>query len=297
MVQSTRVTGALRELTEQPPEYWPVPLPEYDRPPVVETVMAVQFARLRRLSSVEILDFWRDQLKVEYPIAVERPAYQVPIETFGRADGQLQVQMELTPAPERIRYWFQSESNEILVQLQNDWLALNWRKVSSTSGYRRYSFGAKRFAALYDALDKFCRDRDVGRLAPQQVEISYINLIVSELDGWQQHSELGRILKPVRPDPALEHLPEAQAVAWSAQFPVGSASSPLGRLHADAQPTVQDDRPSFSLQLTYRGRPEGDDLAGVTTALDRGHHWIVGGFDALTTAEMHTLWGRKDRHG
>jgi uncharacterized protein (TIGR04255 family) len=275
--------------------YWPVPLPDYDRPPVVETVMAVHFARLRQLSSIELLDFWRSRLRHDYPVASERPAYQVPIEVLEPPNEHLQIQMELSPAPDRIRYWFQSESNENLVQLQNDWLAFNWRKVSAETGYRHYSYGAEQFERLYTELDLYCSDLKLGRLAPQQIEISYINHIDATEGGWSDHADLGRIVKLIRDEPPSGHLPRPQVMSLSAQYLATAGGEAVGRLYVEAQPRFVDSSPAFMVRLTYRGAPEGSHLPGVLTALDRGHHWIVGGFDELTTTEMHDLWGRKER--
>lgn len=276
--------------------YWPIPLADYERPPVVETVMAVHFARLRRLTSVELLEFWRSHLRTAYPLASERAAYQVPVELFEAPGEPLQIQMELSPSPDRMRYWFQSESNENLVQLQNDWLAFNWRKSSPETGYRHYSYGVERFAELYSQLEHFCQQAGLGQISPQQIEISYINHLSAADGGWQDHADLGRILKLIDADTPDGPLPRAQVMSFAAQYlATASDGVPLGRLYLEVQPRFVDGSPAFMLRLTYRGAPEGLELPGVLAALDRGHHWIVGGFDELTTSDMHTLWGRKDR--
>lgn len=283
-------------MTEQPAGLWPLPLPDYNRPPVVETVMAVQFGRLRSLTSVELLEFWRTHLREDYPVASEREAYQVPVETFDVPSGELQVHMELSPSPQRLRYWFLSESNEYLAQLQNDWLAFNWRKISSEAGYRHYSYGEERLRDLYLKLGDFCRGSNLGDLRPQQVEISYVNHISATDGGWSQHSDLGLILRAVSPPHDAGNLPLPELASYTAQYVVSAENgSPLGRLHVEAQPRLTEGGPAFMLRLTYRGSPESPHIEGVFAALDRGHHWIVGGFDEITTQTMHDLWGRKDR--
>ena len=67
------------EVTTDPP---PVESPwerlaDYDRPPVVETVMAVQFRPLRALDSVQIMGFWNEMLRGDYPEAEQQPGLQV----------------------------------------------------------------------------------------------------------------------------------------------------------------------------------------------------------------------------
>jgi uncharacterized protein (TIGR04255 family) len=283
-------------MTDDHTGYWPVPLPDYARPPVVETVMAVHFARLHRLTSVEMLDFWRAHLRDEFPVASERSAYQAQIETFESPSGQVNVQMEFGPTPQRLRYWFLNESNEHLVQLQNDWLAFNWRKTSPDTGYRHYEYGDRRLRELYTTLGEYCASDGLGVVRPLQVEISYVNHIPANEGGWSNHSDLGLILNSIAKPRAEGRLPKAELASYTSQYVVvGDDEAPLGRLHVEAQPRFVDAEPAFMLRLTYRGAPEAPDLDGVFAALERGHHWIVGGFDELTTGTMHELWGRKDR--
>ena len=46
------------------------------------------------------------------------------------------------------------------------------------------------------------------------------------------------------------------------------------------------------MNLTFRGRPLSDDYDGVKRFFDLGHNWVVGGFDELTTEQMHDVWNR-----
>lgn len=273
--------------------FWPAPLADYERPPVVETVMAVHFTRLNRVTSVELLDFWRAALRSEYPVAAERPAYQVPVELF-EPPGNVQIQMELSPSPVRVRYWFQSESNENLVQLQNDWLAFNWRKVDPTGEYRHFPYGVERFRSAYGDLRTYLADSGMGALAPRQVEVTYINHVAASDGGWTDHADLGLITDLVS-TPRDRLLPRPEMMSLSAKYPVQGDGGPVGRLHVEAQPQFADGDAVYALRLTYRGSPEGEGLDGVLVALERGHHWVVGGFDEITSNSMHELWGRKDR--
>lgn len=274
--------------------FWPAPLADYERPPVVETVMAVHFTRLSRLSSVELLDFWRAALRDDYPVASERPAYQVPVELFEAPGDVMQIQMELSPSPGRVRYWFQSESNEDLIQLQNDWLAFNWRKVDPSGKYRHFPYGVERFRRAYDDLQSYLAGAALGPFAPRQVEVTYINHIAARDGGWTDHADLGLITDLVSA-PREGVLPRPEMLSASARYPVHDDNGPVGRLHVEAQPQFLDDGPAYVLRLTYRGKTEGQGLDGVLVALERGHQWVVGTFDEITTGSMHDLWGRKNR--
>ena len=78
----------------------------------------------------------------------------------------------------------------------------------------------------------------------------------------------------------------------------GADGEPLGRLHIVMEPGYRrdDNRPMFLLDLTARGRPERDGVDGVLRFLEIGREWVVRGFAAVTTAQMHKIWGRRDDH-
>ena len=69
--------------------------------------------------------------------------------------------------------------------------------------------------------------------------------------------------------------------------------APVGRLHVTAQPAIrkEDRKPMVILNLTARGKPEGEGTDGVLRFLDRGREWIVKTFKEITTSEMHQIWG------
>jgi len=52
-------------------------------------------------------------------------------------------------------------------------------------------------------------------------------------------------------------------------------------------------RAPLLIELTARGAPQSEGLAGALAFLDQGHAWIVQGFTDITTPEMHDLWKRK----
>jgi hypothetical protein len=62
----------------------------------------------------------------------------------------------------------------------------------------------------------------------------------------------------------------------------------LGRLHV-----VAEGGPGrATITLTARGEPCGAGIEGVRRFFDIGREWIVKGFTALTSSQMHTEWRR-----
>jgi hypothetical protein len=50
----------------------------------------------------------------------------------------------------------------------------------------------------------------------------------------------------------------------------------------------------YVMNLTARGRPDEESIEGALRFLDIGREWIVRGFAAVTTPEMHAIWRRRD---
>ena len=89
--------------------------PEFDRPPVVEMALGIQFQPLfglRGISLSPLREVWRER----YPLVEEVPPLPPGVERVG---GQpLGVQLAFGPGP-ALRYWFMSDDGADLVQLQN----------------------------------------------------------------------------------------------------------------------------------------------------------------------------------
>lgn len=275
---------------------WPVPLPDFDRPPLIETVMAVHFSPVPALDSVAVLDFWRTHLLDAYPSAEERERHVPTIESFDRPAPRVP-RLEFRRGPHSPLYWLHGSTGEVLLQVQNDWLAFNWRKPGKDADYRHYEYGEERFRRAYEQLSTHVNSISGEALDPAQIEISYINEIRAADGGWSTHDELHRVF--VRAGEAADgHLPRAEAQAMMLQFIAqDDDGKPFGRLHVAAEAGFAHDtgEPLFALTLTFKAKPLGTDLPGVLRALDYGHDWIVGGFAELTTPAMHEIWGMKER--
>jgi hypothetical protein len=76
---------------------------------------------------------------------------------------------------------------------------------------------------------------------------------------------------------------------------VDDGGTERGRLHVTVQPAFQteDKAPALILTLVTRGAPIQEDEDGILQHLRLGHEWIVRGFTAVTTPEMHEQWERQ----
>jgi uncharacterized protein (TIGR04255 family) len=284
-------------MTEQPWE-----LVEYDRPPVVETVLGVRFREIPRFDAIQIIDFWnhalRDRPDSPSPKASLQPPYQMPVELFGGASGiqapEIQFSQNLPPP----RLWFTSDDDQDLVQIQSDFLGVNWRKQSAT-GYHdnRYPTRAASFEHYWSMLQEFIREKGLAeKLVPVQCEVMYINHI-RKSDEWNDFGDLSTITSLVATT-TIEALPSPDGSSLRRSYIIlDDAGVPFARLAVlidSARDTTNND-PLFVMNLTFRGRPSDDSMSAVRRFFDAGHNWIVGVFDAITTPAMHAAWGRQER--
>lgn len=267
-------------------------LAEYERPPVVETVLSVRFKALRALDWMGIprfIDATRPGARVEV-----RAPYEMPIERF---DGVLRRgRLQLTSHPGVPRYWIHDPDDEYLVQLQNDWLAFNWRQREG-GDYRRYGPSRAGFEALWGDLTSHLAGH--GSQAPivEQAEITYINHIRATDGGWSSHGDIADITRLVGELP--DTMPAPESISSTARFVIpNDAGEPYARLHATVEPGAvpSSQAPLYVMNLTVRGKPEGSRIEDLLGFFDAGHRWIVGSFAQLATPHMDEVWGRKEHH-
>jgi len=277
-----------------PDVYWSSALPDFDRPPVVETVLAVHLAPVRQLDSIRTAEFWSSRLREEFPIAEEQERHFAPLESF-EIGPSATPRLEFRRGPQAPRFWFRSAAEDQLVQVQNDWIAFNWRKSQSASGYRHFTEGLDRFSDLFTSLSSYVETLGARPLEALQVEVSYVNQILAADGGWAQPSEMPKVFRGVQP---LEsrHLPAAESHGVALQYVARDRDGlAFGRLYVSVEPALDPSGPAFIMTLTFKARPRGTDLPSVKDVLEIGHRWVVGSFDELTTADMHQVWGRRDR--
>lgn len=266
-------------------------MPEFDHPPVVETVLSARFRESARLTTARLVQFWEKHLAEDFPDVAEQPPYAAPVEPAGELPSIpsfLRLEAML-PSP---RFWFSKGSE--LVQLQGDWIAFNWRQTEDQGEYLRYAHTRARFATLLETFESFVTSVG-GSFEPVQVEVTYVNQVRLEPSDVEA-GPFGRVFKDVVPG-AGAFLPSPELARFATSYQIRVAgSTQLGRLHlqADSALLASGDRsPAVTLNLTARGRPESPTRAGVLQFCDLGRRWVVEGFKDVTSDSMHIRWGLK----
>src|SRR4051812_48821624 len=105
------------------------PLPKFDKPPVAETVIGVQFERLAKFRTAHAGCFWKDHLGDEWPTIEETVRIDDQFERFGdeRKWGSL-LGFRVMPV-ETQRTQISRADNARMIQIQDSRFVYNWKKT------------------------------------------------------------------------------------------------------------------------------------------------------------------------
>ncbi len=262
---------------------------DFDRPPVVETLIGLQFAPIRGWSVIHLGLLW-NALREDYPQYQVQPPVssllelRLDVEPKNAGKPLLEFQSELQP-----RAWFFDRSETRLIQVQNNAFIHNWRKTIATQQYQHYDVIRPIFEREWDRFCGFLRANQLPAPQVWQCEVTYVNHVVRG-EGWKTFSDLPALLTLWRGKTSGNFLPPPEVVSLNAVFPIRDS---LGHLKIVAQPAVRQSDSTEVLQLTLsaRGKPHSSSPRDLLAWLDIGHEWVVRGFKDVTTSAMHDLWG------
>ena len=269
------------------------PLPEFKSPPVVEVAVSIQFKAPVLTGPSQIL--WWSQVREKFPKLEQVPPLPRTVETFEphrSSTPQITLQVSKTPPTPRILMVEQSEAE--LIQVQQDRFGYNWRKLKPEHTYPRYLSIRNEFVKQLTAFEQFLASEHLEKIVPTQCEVMYVNQIFKE-GVWQQHGELHKVIPSVTPHLSENFLPAPESMQFLFNYLiVNEEQKPLGRLYVSVEPSFRasDMEPIFLMSLVARGAPRSEGLEELLRTLDMEHEYIVRGFTALTSPEMHKAWRR-----
>ena len=267
--------------------------PEFDRPPVVEVAISVQFDS-PRLDGPQVMLRW-SEIRDRFPKYQVVPPLPRSIERF---DGPQAPEFEIQfgNAPVTPQLLLMTESGEEALQLQENRIGYTWRKLNREDVYPSYSRMRDKF---YDELEEFrvyLGDSGLGDFLPIQCELSYVDAILPEEGIWSDHSDLGKVIPSALPRLTEGLLPPSEGTHFTTSFIIPDEDdTPAGRLKVAIEPRflAPDQIPIYLMTTTARGAPKGKEPTAILEALDIWHSWILRAFVDLTSPEIHHAWGRR----
>lgn len=265
-------------------------LPDYGRPPVVETVLGVQFDRLTGFGNAHLGAFWKTLDQSEWPTVSDVPPLPPQFEHFtpeARWVKGLQLQFSQDPSS---RLQIKSLAGDRMIQVQNNRLHFNWLGQSGGE-YPRYEKVREGFAETLNRFLEFIRKEQLGRFCANQWEVTYLNHIPKGT-VWSTPQDWGFFL-PLRAVPTIDKLIEGESFSGEWHFVIPEKR---GRLHVRWQHAFKADdqhRELVVLTLTARGPLEGvnDETQRILEGLDLGRKTIVQTFAKLMSQEANVYWG------
>jgi uncharacterized protein (TIGR04255 family) len=261
----------------------------FERPPLAEVAIGVQFRPLTSLRAVHLGVLW-ERWREDYPILEEQPPLEPTFEQKGPIFGS-QVQLSFGPPP-MMRHWFLNDDGSRLLQVQRDRLVLNWRRIDSLDPYPRYEALRDTLLSRLSEFTRFIREFDLGSVEITQSEINYINAIEVG-NGLKKPGQVELILNSWKPSHEVHHLGEPEEVRITQVFPLTHPAGMPARLYVSIEPAQrQDGEPFLLLTFTVRGSPPGGGPDDATAFLNFAHAQVVQSFTELTTPTMQKAWGR-----
>ncbi len=268
-------------------------LPSFRKPPVVETVLGVQFDALGSFCNAHLGAFWKylqeHDAHDQWCSAKDVPPIEPAFERFGeeRTWGP-ELMLRINQIASRLQ--IRSAAGDAMVQVQNGRLHYNWIGHAGQA-YPRYSLVQPRFDRIQDVFLAFLREEGLGELRPIQWEVTYVNHIPKGT-VWNEPEDWSSVfvgLPGVRSCPAAVRL-EGLSGAWHFEIP-----ERRGRVHVDLKHAkLREPASKEILRLTFTARgPVAETSTGkpaLAEGLDLGHRAIVVTFRDITSSEAHRYW-------
>lgn len=266
-------------------------LPKFDSPPVVETVLSVQFAPLQKFSDAHAGWFWKNYLDKEWGNVQVAPKIDDQFERFGeemRWGPSAAFRIATGPGSERIQII--RADNERMIQIQDTRFIYNWKKQEGS--YPSYDELLPEFQSVFSQFEKFAAEAGFGSLIPSQWEVTYVNHIPKG-ELWESVKDWPNIF-PGLPAPSsnVSNLsPEDFRGEWRSIIGgnLGRLYTTLnrGKVGSDKGPEI------IQLQFTARGPVNPEKTLDLQGGFRLGHESIVLSFTDMTSDAAHKHWKRR----
>lgn len=269
-------------------------LPEYASPPVVETVVGLQFEPLSGFTNAHLGAFWQALGIDEWPTVHDLPPLPRQHERFTpEAPWGKVLRLQFTPnAASRMQV--RNRDGNRMIQLQNGRLHLNWLGEGGDR-YPRYPQVRAEFHQLLIQFTKFVDANQLGTLIPDQWEVTYVNRISQGI--WKTPADWG-FFRPLHGVPTIEGLIQAESFAGEWHFVIPEQR---GRLHVHwqhAKDTEANEASYVLMTFTARGSigkgSETSHNSSVLAGIDLGRETIVRSFRHLMSDSANREWELKN---
>ncbi len=249
----------------------------FENPPINEVAIAAYFnPHLNDFRSEHVGLFW-EKIKREFPVVRQQPPLVPPLAPATDA-----VSNEMFPMP---RYWFVSEDDTYVIQVEKSAFILNWRRRKSQK-YPRFHRDIKpTFDRYYGLFDEFVRTEvNLPRPSIGMCELTYVNTI-ERCQFWDGPDDTARII-PAFSTP-LRDADVAMPSEFNCQYGYRiEADLGVGIAIRSGPATEKPDNPMLVFEIKVGGPLE---LAAKSVAdkwFERAHDHIIDSFVRITDSNI-----------
>jgi uncharacterized protein (TIGR04255 family) len=207
----------------------------------------------------------------------------------------------VSSSPTQRRYWLTaSEASPLLLQIQSNYFALNWRRQEGDEDYPGFDQLMERFQHYLGLFEEEVISQGGKPLTASQLELTYINILRPD-ELWGGTKDLPRVIN--LNVPGMDRF-EQLNLAYSEPVRTQSGSF-YGRLHAavstgyvpKAEPAelrplrTPDLVPIINLSITTRSERFEEGRASVGQRFGPAHDAVTDAFKRLTTDVARRKWG------
>ncbi len=263
---------------------------KYKNPPVVETVLSVQFNPLANFGAGQLGSYWKE-LGADWPSVTDAPAVAPVFERFEEsviAWESAAFGVKFTQEVD-VRLQIRNRAKDRMIQVQNGRFFYNWLGASDGS-YPSYESVRPEFDEHWGKFQDFVvSNSDEHSVQPNQWEVIYVNHIPCGT-VWKQLSDLPEALTFLKQSPLDGFGLDSRRVGGEWQFEIASQK---GELYLRWGIEHRDKTSKVVMTLLARG-PIGDGTSSLHEGLKLGHKTITDAFERLTSTSAKKVWGMKN---
>jgi uncharacterized protein (TIGR04255 family) len=254
--------------------------PHFSKPPVVEVACGVQFEGLEQWRTPHYGQFWT-KIQQEYSDSEDHP----PLARV-RLDPAPVFEPHWSPLPPLRRVFLIKPPGNFLIQLQQNRLLHNWRKVTDGDEYPRFDAAFEKFTWSWERFNEFLSSVNLPSPKPEIWELTYINHIVEKdarfpKDVWEYLAFYER-----SPEATTAMAASAMTIQFAWPLPDQMGTLSLDVKHGNR---VNDQQDVLVVELTVRGAAT-EGAAAMNSWFGVAHDAIVKNFEKLTTDRAHRIW-------
>ncbi len=269
------------------------PLQKYENPPLIESVISVQFSPLQKYRNPHSGWFWKQFLGKEWTEIEVAPTIPDQFEKFGplrrwMPEGPT---LQFHPGVQTDRTQYVRKDEERMLQVQNSRLIYNWRKRAGT--YPTFDILFSEFSSLLFSFKEFIAAAELGEMQQNQWELTYVNHIPKG-DLWSDPGDWSQLMPSFRP--IVTDVSGQTFDAFNGEWHY-DLDGDRGRLHINirkARLVGSAEKELLIVQQTARGEIDDAKEWSLAAGLSRGREAIDRSFASLFNKTVQDVsWRRQ----